>query len=107
MFQINFHEGGNIKFTLIKPASNLKFDINGEITHEVDLDIGESVIANLDKGAYITILADENAIQTIKGTQETQDNSKLLTEQATKDRYLEGETWILEFENEIEEVLSQ
>ena len=107
MFQIEFHEEGHIVLKLIEPVSNLKFDINGEITHKVNLDIGDSVIANLNESAYITILSDETAIQTINGIQEKQEKSKLLTEQATKDRYLEGETWILEFENEIEDVLTQ
>ena len=105
-FSIEYLPEGEVKFTTKSFTTNKDVVLSiGDVQHQLNLSVGESFKVVLDKSESCTIEVDGETIHEVSGTSSIDIDSKLQTVQGARDRYISGETWILEFENELESVL--
>lgn len=109
MFQKDFEEDGSVTIlaTNISSDSAVVLELPN-VSHTLDMTSGDSVTMTLEEGITATLSVDGRVIEEFTGMVSDEEiESKVNGIEAAQNRYLAGHTWILEFENEIEEALKE
>jgi hypothetical protein len=105
MFQIDYFEDGSVEViaTTVSPDSEIQIELPN-ISHTLHLDAGETFTLSLEKRVDAQLRVDESIVHQFTGSVDDIE-SKLHGIEVAKDRYISGDTWILELENELEDAM--